>query len=60
VALKRAVVCVDTVQSTFLLLGFLCLFWQENGLDVWQNTTLGNGDTRQEFVQFLVVYDGQL
>jgi hypothetical protein len=55
-----AVVCIDTVQSTFLLLGFLCLFWQENGLDVWQNTTLGNGDTRQEFVQFLVVYDGQL
>jgi hypothetical protein len=40
--------------------GFLCLFWQENGLDVWQNTTLGNGDTRQEFVQFLVVSDGQL
>jgi hypothetical protein len=25
VALKRAVVCVDTVQSTFLLLGFLFL-----------------------------------
>jgi hypothetical protein len=47
-------------QSTCLLLGFLCLFWQENGLDVWQNTTLGNGDTRQEFVQFLVVSDGQL
>jgi hypothetical protein len=37
-----------------------CLFWQENGLDVWQNTPLGNGDPRQEFVQFLVVSDGQL
>ena len=40
-----------------LLLGLL---GQENGLDVGENTTLGNGDTSEQFVQLLVVPDGQL
>ena len=39
------------------LLGFL---GQEDGLDVRQHTTLGDGDTGQELVQLLVVTDGQL
>jgi hypothetical protein len=30
------------------------------GMDVWQNTTLGNGDVSKELVQFLVVADGEL
>ncbi|XP_014237177.2 uncharacterized protein LOC106659257 [Trichogramma pretiosum] len=30
------------------------------GLDVWQDTTLGDGDSGQEFVQFFVIADGQL
>lgn len=42
------------------LLGDLGLLWEKNCLDVWQNTTLGDGDTREEFVQFLVVADSQL
>jgi hypothetical protein len=29
-------------------------------MDVWQDTTLGNGDMPEEFVQFLVVADGKL
>lgn len=36
------------------------LLGQENGLDVWQDTTLGDGDTGQELVQLFVVADGQL
>lgn len=44
-------------RCTWDLLGLL---WQKNGLDVWQYTTLGDGDTRQQFVQLLVVADGQL
>ena len=40
-----------------LLLGLL---GEEDGLNVGQNTTLGNGDTAEEFVQFLVVANGQL
>jgi len=31
------------------------LLWQKNGLDVRQNTTLGDGDARQQLVQLLVV-----
>jgi hypothetical protein len=36
------------------------LLGQQDGLDVRENTTLGNGDARQKFVQLLVVTDGQL
>ena len=57
-ALKRAVVCVE--RSTDLLGRLLGLLWQKDGLDVWQNTTLGNGDSGEKFVQFLVVSDSQL
>ena len=40
-----------------MLLGLL---GEEDGLDVRQHTTLGNGDTSEQFVQLLVVADGQL
>jgi len=43
-----------------LLLGAAGLLGQENGLDVGQNTTLGDGDTDEKLVQFLVVSDGEL
>jgi len=43
-----------------MLLRLLRLLGQEDGLDVWQNATLGNGHSGQEFVQLLVVTDGQL
>ena len=36
------------------------LLGEENGLDVWQHTTLGDGDSCQQFVQLLVVTDGEL
>ncbi len=38
----------------------LRLLGQKHGLDVGQHTTLGDGHTRQKFVQLLVVADGQL
>ena len=42
------------------LLGLLGLLGQENSLDVGEDTTLGNGHTREQLVQFLVITDGQL
>jgi hypothetical protein len=36
------------------------LLGQEDGLDVWQDTSLRDGDAGQEFVQLFVVSDGQL
>ena len=43
-----------------LSLGFLGLLGEEDGLDVGQDTSLGNGDSGQELVQLLVVSDGEL
>ena len=42
------------------LLGLLGLLGQKYGLDVGQYTTLSDGHTGEELVQFLVVTDGQL
>ena len=42
------------------LVGLLGLLRQKHRLDVGQNTTLGDGDARQELVQLLVVTDGEL
>jgi len=39
------------------LLGFL---GQKHSLDVGENSTLGNGDSGEQFVELLVVTDGQL
>ena len=44
-------------KKCLLLLGLL---GQEHSLDVWQHTSLGNGDPRQKLVQLLVIADGQL
>ena len=38
----------------------LSLLGEEDSLDVGEDSTLGNGDSSQEFVQLLVVADGQL
>jgi hypothetical protein len=41
----------------------LCLFGllgEKDSLDVGKNSTLGNGDSSQKFVQLLVIADGQL
>jgi hypothetical protein len=69
VALKRAVFVVAAIVGLIDLLArctaagstdLLGLLGQKNGLDVGQNTTLSDGDTGQELVEFLVVADGQL
>ena len=44
----------------FSLRLLLCLLWQKNSLDVRQDTTLGNGDAGEEFIQFLVITNGEL
>jgi hypothetical protein len=42
-------------------LSFLfCLLGEKDSLDVGEDTSLGNGDSSQQFVQFFVVTDGQL
>jgi len=38
----------------------LDLLWQQDRLDVGQDTALSNGDTREKLVQLFVVPDGQL
>ena len=43
--------------SDLLLLGLL---GEEDSLDVGEDTTLGNGDSGEEFVEFLVITDGEL
>ena len=58
-ALKRAVFATPRRQANCLL-GLLGLLGQKYSLDVWQYTTLCNGDTGEELVQFLVITDGQL
>lgn len=47
-----------SIKRYFLFL--LSLLGKKNCLDVGEDTTLGNGDTRQELVQFFVITDGQL
>ena len=36
------------------------LFGQEDSLDVWQHTTLGDSDASEQLVQLFIVPDGQL
>ena len=59
-ALKRAGGCVGKERNRRLGLGLLRLLGEEDGLDVRQDTSLGDGDTGQKFVQLLVVSDGEL
>ena len=54
----RIVLWLKAAEGSDLLL--LGLLGEEDSLDVGEDTTLGNGDTGEEFVQFLVVADGQL
>ena len=43
------------------LVGLLAgLLWEKNGVDVWQDTTAGDGDGGQELAELLVVPDGEL
>lgn len=51
---------VSSVRSRSLLGGLLGLLGQEHGLNVGQNTTLGDGDAGEQFVELLVVADGEL
>ena len=48
------------VKSFLLLSGAGGLLWQENGLDVGEDASLGDGDSLEQLVQLLVVADGQL
>ena len=44
-------------KKDLLLFGLL---GEEHSLDIGQDTSLSNGDTREKLVEFLVVADGQL
>ena len=52
--------CSHVVETRRLLGGLLGLLGQEHGLDVGQNTSLGDGDAGEQLVELLVVADGQL
>ena len=45
---------------SFLLGGLFGLLGEKDSLDVGEDTSLGDGDSSQELVQFFVVTDGQL
>ena len=60
VALKRAGLCVHDAHKSAILFGLLGLLGQQNGLDVGQDTSLGDGHAGKKLVQLLVVADGQL
>ena len=59
VALKRAVLFEET-KVCRLLRWLLGLLGQKHGLDVWQHTTLSDGDAGEQLVQLFVVTDSQL
>ena len=59
-ALKRAVGLEFVERGLNLLLVSASLLGQKDGLDVGQDTSLGDGHTAQQLVQLLVVADGQL
>ena len=42
------------------LLAALALVGEESGVDVWKNTTLGNGDTGEELVELIILAHGEL
>ena len=52
-ALKRAVFdgCLADLFS---------LLWKENGLNIRQDASPGNGDIAKKFVQLLIISDGEL
>jgi hypothetical protein len=52
------VLCLELLRSRATLLSrFL---WKQDSVDVGEDTTLRDGDARQEFAELLVVADGQL
>ena len=54
----RIVLWLKAAEGSDLLL--LGLLGEEDSLDVGEDTTLGNGDTREKFVELLVIADGKL
>ena len=61
-ALKRAfwVICLPCGRERKRYLLLLSLLGEEDGLDVGEDTTLSDGDTREKLVQLLVITDGEL
>jgi hypothetical protein len=57
---EKGRLCEIAEKRSLSLGGLVGLLGQENGLDVGQDTTLSNGDTREKFVQLFVVADGKL
>ena len=56
-ALKRAGFLYVSFARKLLVASLL---WEEDGLDVGEDTTLSDGDTAEELVQLFVVSDGEL
>ncbi len=54
----RIVLWLRAVEGSDLLL--LGLLGEEDSLDVGEDTTLGNGNSGEKFVELLVVADGEL
>jgi hypothetical protein len=50
----------NTTEAEASLLLACGLLWEKDGVDVWENTTLGDGDSAHELVELFVVSDGEL
>jgi hypothetical protein len=50
----------NTITLAIDRLLLLSLLWEQDGVNVWQNTTLRNRNVSEQFVQLLVVSDGEL
>ena len=57
---KKRLLVSDLSLDLFLGGLLVVLLGEKDSLDVGQDTSLSDGDTRQEFVQFFVVSDGEL
>jgi hypothetical protein len=51
---------LQPAKSARISLCFRGLLWQQDGVDVWQHTSLSDGHSRQELVQLFVIADCEL
>jgi hypothetical protein len=54
------IVFINTITLAIDCLFLLSLLWEQDGVDVWQDTTLGDSDISKQFVQLLIVSNGEL
>ena len=57
---NKSRLCAKSLANFLGLASLLGLLGEENSLDVGEDTTLGDGDSGEKLVQFLIIADGEL